>query len=193
MTTFDPASGLHLPHADTELPQRMKRLHELGLGTEDPDFDRYAADLAREASGPYAEPYAMVNLITDKQHFAGLHIPSSSGNTTSLNAPPPAPVGRSMPLDHGFCPDVLHRRKPLVLPDVYASPRFASNQVVDQIGIRTYAGAPLIDETTGITLGTVCFVGTEQRPREAGRDAWDLIRAHRDRVMQHIYRRASIR
>lgn len=37
------------------------------------------------------------------------------------------------------------------------------NPVVDEIGVRSYLGAPLIDRT-GIALGTVCVVDLEPRP-----------------------------
>ncbi|MFD0427524.1 GAF domain-containing protein [Streptomyces zhihengii] len=74
-----------------------------------------------------------------------------------------------MPLDHGFCPEVVDRRKALVLPDVFSSPRFAGNTVVDLIGIRTYAGAPLVHGDT--VLGTVCFVGPVERDLSTGRDS----------------------
>jgi GAF domain-containing protein len=56
------------------------------------------------------------------------------------------------------------RRKALVLDDVCDYPRFAGNPVVDKIGIRSYLGAPLLDDRTGTALGTVCVVATEPRP-----------------------------
>jgi GAF domain-containing protein len=40
---------------------------------------------------------------------------------------------------------------------------FAGNPVVDEIGIRSYLGAPLID-WTGATLGTICVLDREPRP-----------------------------
>jgi PAS domain-containing protein len=52
---------------------------------------------------------------------------------------------------------VVTRRKALVLDDVFAYPRFAGNPVVDELGVRSYLGAPLIDED-GVVLGTVCAV-----------------------------------
>jgi GAF domain-containing protein len=55
------------------------------------------------------------------------------------------------------------RRKALVLDDVCDYPRFAGNPVVDEIGIRSYLGAPLIDRT-GTALGTICVVDIEPRP-----------------------------
>lgn len=68
-----------------------------------------------------------------------------------------------MTRDYGFCPHVVVRRKALVLEDVCDYPRFAGNPVVDDFGVRSYLGAPLIDHT-GIALGTVCVVDVEPRP-----------------------------
>ena len=44
------------------------------------------------------------------------------------------------------------RRKALVLEDVSDYPRFAGNPVVDEFGIRSYLGAPLVD-STGMDAG----------------------------------------
>ncbi|MEU6346886.1 GAF domain-containing protein [Streptomyces sp. NPDC046977] len=178
---FDTDAGLYTPAPDDELEQRRRLLAELGLGEADPEFDQYAADLARAAG----TPYAMVNLITDEQVFVGLHCPAEDSGG---DAPP---VGRTMSRDHGYCPDVLDRRAPLVLPDVLAYPRFAGNAVVDQIGIRTYAGAPLIHQPTGTVLGTVCVVGPTPQPLSTGNRTLDVIKEHRDAVMARVYERAG--
>jgi hypothetical protein len=176
--TFDADAGLHLPTPDADLAERRRVQNALGLGKPDPEFDQFARDLAREAG----VPYAMVNLFTaDEQHFVGLH--SDGGDLPA--------VGRTMPRDHGYCPEVVDRRKSLVLPDVMAHPRFAGNTVVDKIGIRTYAGAPLIDPSTEIVLGTVCFVGLEQLPRETGQASLALIKQRAEDLMQLIYERAG--
>ncbi|MFE9367515.1 GAF domain-containing protein [Streptomyces sp. NPDC006978] len=68
---------------------------------------------------------------------------------------------------------VLVRRKALVLEDVCDYPRFAGDPVVDDMGIRSYLGAPLIDRT-GVALGTVCAVDTV--PRAWGRAGLDTIK-----------------
>ncbi|GAA2626757.1 hypothetical protein GCM10010411_74690 [Actinomadura fulvescens] len=187
---YDPETGLHLPSPDQDLPERLKILAALGLGaglgpgpTGDAGafatteltahFDAFAADLARAAD----LPYAMVNIVTDRQVFVGLHNPSG-GDLPQ--------VGRTMPRDYGYCPDVVDRKLPLVLPDVCAHPRFKGNPVVDKIGIRSYIGAPLIHEPTAIVLGTVCAVGPAARPQSAGRAAWTLITQHRDALMAFL-------
>ncbi|MBV9022292.1 MAG: GAF domain-containing protein [Streptomycetaceae bacterium] len=175
---FDTDSGLHIPSFDDDLDQRVQLLSDLGLGAPDEEFDAFAADLARAAG----LPYAMVNLITDQQVFVGLHSP------TEGDLPP---VDRTMPRNHGYCPEVFDREKALVLPDVCAYPRFAGNPVVDQIGIRTYAGAPLIHEPTGTVLGTVCVVGPTERPLSTGQASLALIKERRDALMKLIYQRTG--
>lgn len=178
MTVFDRDSGLHLPSTDSDLGERVQLLEDLGLGSPDEEFDAFATELAYDAG----LPYAMVNLITSQQLFVGLHSP------TDDDLPP---VGRTMPRNHGYCPEVIERKKALVLPDVFAHPRFAGNPVVDQIGIRTYAGAPLIHEPTGTVLGTVCVVGTTERPQSTGQASLALIKSRRDELMRIIYRRTG--
>lgn len=166
------------PGDDAELQQRIQLLTDLGLGEATEQFDAFAADLAAAFTaqlGAGAEvPYAMVNLVTHQQQFIGLHCPDHKPE-----------VGRSMSRDHGYCPEVVRRRNALVLPDVYAHPRFAANHVVDAIGIRTYAGAPLI-HPDGTLLGTVCIVGTTGLPLSTGEPSRALIKAHAARLMDLI-------
>ncbi|MET9111630.1 GAF domain-containing protein [Streptomyces zhihengii] len=166
------------PHTGTPHPAQDALLRALGLSGPTPELDAFAARLAQAAG----VPYAMVNIFGDQQQFFGLHTPGEDSDLPT--------VGRSMPLDHGFCPEVVDRRKALVLPDVFSSPRFAGNTVVDLIGIRTYAGAPLVHGDT--VLGTVCFVGPVERDLSTGRDSLALIKQHRDHVMAFLHQRAGI-
>ncbi|MFF4933257.1 GAF domain-containing protein [Streptomyces griseofuscus] len=166
------------PHVGTPQTERDAVLRALGLTGPEPELDAFATQLAQEAG----VPYAMVNIFGDQQQFFGLHTP---GDDSELPT-----VGRSMPLDHGFCPEVVDRKKALVLPDVFSSPRFAGNTVVDLIGIRTYAGAPLLHGDT--VLGTVCFVGPVERDLSTGRESLALIKQRRDDVMNFLYQRAGI-
>jgi GAF domain-containing protein len=179
--TYDPAGHQLLTPLDQEAPRRMMRLHELGLGdTPDQEFDEFAAKLAHTTGAPYA----MVNFISEtRQYFAGLYAPG--GASSELEAPGDG-VGRVMSRDHGYCPHVVVRRLPLVLDDVCDYPRFAGNPVVDEIGIRSYLGAPLIDRT-GTTLGTICVVDTEPRPW--GRPGLETIKMMASELMDTIHRR----
>lgn len=186
--TYDPAGHLLTP-IDAEAPQRVRRLRELGLGTNpDPEFDEFAQNLAQTTGAPFA----MVNFIDeDRQYFAGLYAgpPASAapaGSPVAADAAATADPGRVMARDHGYCPHVVVRRLPLVLDDVCDYPRFAGNPVVDKIGIRSYLGAPLIDRT-GTTLGTICIVDREPRPW--GRPGLELIKVRAAELIERIHRR----
>lgn len=98
-------------------------------------------------------------------------------------------LGREVPLDHGYCPHVVVRRKALVLDDVCDYPRFAGNPVVDKLGIRTYVGAPLIDRT-GTALGTICII--DQEPRPWGHPGLNLIKERAAELVQLIRRREEV-
>jgi signal transduction protein with GAF and PtsI domain len=178
---YEPAGHLFTP-VDEEAPRRIMRLRELGLGKRpDPEFDEFARTLANSTKAPLS----MVNFIDeDRQYFAGLYAPDL------VQAGPGASVGddpaRIMARDHGWCPHVVVRRLPLVLDDVCDYPRFAGNPVVDEIGIRSYLGAPLIDRT-GTALGTICIVDREPRPW--GRPGLDFIKARAAELMELIHQR----
>ncbi|MFF1639713.1 GAF domain-containing protein [Streptomyces sp. NPDC058246] len=162
-----PAGRLLLTPEDKDAPARVRRLRRLGLGERaEPALDAFADRLAEVA----AVPYSMVNFIDENhQFFAGLHTPDPGGPgalpaTAADDGGRAAPeVGRYLTRDYGFCPHVVVRRKALALEDVCDYPRFAGNPVVDEMGVRSYLGAPLIDHT-GIALGTVCVVDVEPRP-----------------------------
>lgn len=175
-----------LTPTDKEVPQRMARLNELQLGEgPDPEFDDFARDLAENAGAPFA----MVNFIDeDRQYFAGLYVAGSptEGSGAAANSSGAPEPDRVMDRDHGYCPHVVARRLPLVLDDVCDYPRFAGNPVVDEIGIRSYLGAPIIDRT-GTTLGTICIVDREQRPW--GRQGLEYIKAKAAELTELINKR----
>lgn len=199
--SYDPASHLLITPEDADAPQRVVRLRELGIGEAPaPEFDEFACGLARMTGAPYA----MVNFVDEhRQYFAGLCSPgvlSASPTPGSLGREPVPPtglsgapgrpgtphsgVGRVMARDHGYCPHVIARRKALVLEDVCDYPRFAGNPVVDEIGIRSYLGAPLIDRT-GLVLGTVCVV--DQEPRRWGRQGLEAIKSMAAELVDRIH------
>ena len=180
---YEPTQHLFTP-ADAEAPQRVARLRELGLGERpEPEFDDFARMLATSTKAPLA----MVNFISeDRQYFAGLHAPAMIQGGPGAVAAPDDPA-RSMTRDQGWCPHVVSRRLPLVLDDVCDYPRFAGNPVVDEIGIRSYIGAPLIDRT-GTALGTICIVDLDPRPW--GRPGLDFIKAKAAEMIDLINQRS---
>lgn len=180
--TYDFTGHHPLTPTDVEVPHRMRRLRQLGIGEQpDPEFD----DFARKIGEITRAQLAMVNFISEeRQYFAGLYASSAGGAE-------PAAGGQSdrvMARDHGYCPHVVVRRKALVLDDVCDYPRFAGNPVVDEIGIRSYMGAPLIDRT-GTALGTICVVDIEPRPW--GRAGLETIKSLAAELMDKIHRRES--
>lgn len=155
--------------------------HDLGLDSESPDLDRFAQRIAEAGDAPYA----MVNIFgPGRQQFLGLCNPAPGSGLPQAD--------RHMPLDWGWCPEVVETRQALVLPNVHARPQFSGNTVVDRMNIHTYAGAPLIHHS-GTVLGTVCWVGPEPRPLDAtALEALQKIKSCRDDLMSLLYRRAGL-
>lgn len=151
----------------TDGADRAARQRRLGLATvPDARFDA----LARKIAEMTGAPAAMVNLVgEERQYFAGLYVNAQTtpGEPTFQGDP-----GREMDLEHGFCPHVVARRKALVLDDIFAYPRFAGNPVVDELGVRSYLGAPLIDDD-GTVIGTVCAVDPVARG-DNGSSGWGI-------------------
>jgi signal transduction protein with GAF and PtsI domain len=179
--SHDPMSYRLMTPDDREVPVRMARLKELGIGDSPvPEFDRFARDLAHKLGARFA----MVNFIDERrQFFAGLYTPDSDQRVEL--APQHGQVGREMDLDYGFCPHVVLRRKALPLEDVCDYPRFAGNPVVNDLGIRSYLGTPLIDPRTDMPLGTICVVDTEARPW--GRQGVDTIKFMAQELVERIH------
>ncbi|MFD6435885.1 GAF domain-containing protein [Streptomyces venezuelae] len=161
---------------DPELAQRYELLQQLGvpIGPSE-EFDEMATAMANEAGFLYG----FVNLGLDKQTFVGLHQPPADSGYVI--------VGRTMARDHGWCPEVMTRKKALPLHDVHASPRFSGNAVVDSVGIRSYFGAPVIHDS-GTVLGTVCVIDPDKRPLSEARRLRDIVIDAGAQVMDRITR-----
>jgi GAF domain-containing protein len=175
-----PAGRLLLTPEDKEAPARTRRLRRLGLG-ERPELalDLFADRLAALTGAPYA----MVNFIDEQgQFFAGLH----TADRAARGGKPE--VGRRLPRDYGYCPHVVVRRHALVLEDVGDYPRFAGNPIVDEYGIHSYLGAPLVD-STGMVLGTVCAAGLA--PRSWGKAGLEAIKASAAELVAWLERSAQ--
>ncbi|MFJ3491990.1 GAF domain-containing protein [Streptomyces sp. NPDC086091] len=177
-----PAGRLLLTPDDEEAPARARRLRRLGLGDQpEPDLDAFAGQLA-EVTGA---PYAMVNFPDrERQFYAGLRTPP--GGREARGGKPE--VGRRLAREYGWCPYVVARRKALVLEDVRDYPRFAGNPLVDEYGIRSYLGAPLID-ASGMVLGTVCVA--DLAPRPWGKAGLETIKTTAAELAERLERRET--
>lgn len=183
---YDDESGLHIDNWRDTAEKRKRLLAEFGLdGTPVPELDQLATDVsfgfAAELGAPGEDLFGIVNLFLPKeQTFAGMHTPAGA-----------RPIDRTMPPDHGFCPEMLDRTKALILDDVYRKPQFKSNPVVDRLGIRTYAGAPLILGPDRTVVGSVCVVGARPMPRETRQTSLALIKQARDDLLELLTQRAG--
>ncbi|MEU6404341.1 GAF domain-containing protein [Streptomyces sp. NPDC046985] len=145
---------------------RTQRLRILGLNTLEAEatFDR----VARLAATFTQSPLAMVNFINDeRQMFRGMYVPTGSGDEPVDTAGGGIPfdlsgLAREAPGDYGFCPHVVAQQSQLALEDVFDYPRFKGNPLVNDLGVRSYLGTPLRDNT-GVILGTVCVADVKPR------------------------------
>ncbi|MFF1678393.1 GAF domain-containing protein [Streptomyces sp. NPDC058256] len=161
MDSLDPLEPFHRTGE-----QRTRRLTILGLDEVEAEvtFDR----VAQLAATLTQAPLAMVNFInSDRQMFRGMVVPSPSpedvGDIDGGGIPfDLSNLPREAPGDYGFCPHVVAQRSQLALDDVFAYPRFKGNPLVNDLGVRSYLGTPLIDHT-GQILGTVCVADFKPR------------------------------
>ncbi|WP_344659477.1 GAF domain-containing protein [Catenulispora subtropica] len=183
-----PALRLGRP-APSDAGARVARQRELGLASvPDTVFDEVARTAA-ESTGATA---AMVNLVGERgQYFVGLYGKEpSSGEPAFLGDP-----GRFMDMDQGFCVHVVGRKAALTLDDVFEFSRFRGNPVVDELGVRSYIGVPLIDDD-GTVIGTVCAIDPAPRSESEG-NSWgnqglQVLKEARDRVLAEIGGRQKI-
>jgi hypothetical protein len=147
--------------------QRKLRLQVLGLNTVEAEatFDR----IAKLAANLTKSPLAMVNFINDeRQMFRGMYLPSSSSDETMTGGESAgivfdlSNVAREAGNDYGFCPHVVAQGSQLALDDVFDYPRFKGNPLVNEMGVRSYLGTPLRDNS-GMILGTVCVADLKPR------------------------------
>jgi GAF domain-containing protein len=126
---------------------RADALTELGIVPKDTSaFDRLTQRLAQE----FGTPIALVSLLGsaagshDKSHAAQAHGAEEHHGDESLEA------------------HVAAANELLVVEDVEKDPRFATNPMVLEKGIRFYAGAPL-RTTAGTVIGALSLIDTKAR------------------------------
>jgi GAF domain-containing protein len=88
------------------------------------------------------------------------------------------------PRDISFCGHAVHQRDLFIVPDALDDERFAQNPMVrGELGIRFYAGAPLVNEE-GIVLGTLCVF--DHVPRTLTEQQQQALRVLARHVMTHL-------
>ena len=169
MTQIDP-----LGHsiADPDRLAALDALAVLGTPTEQ-SFD----DVARLASRLCAAPVALVSLVAaDRQWFkANVGFPRCETG-----------------LEGSVCKFALGEPDLLVIPDLAADPRTASNPLVTgEPHIRFYAGAPL-RLTDGAVVGSLCVIDTVSRPEGLTPQQGDDLRALGRQVVLLLEARRSM-
>lgn len=125
---------------------RLRTLRAFGIldSGGDQRFDAIAAD----AAALCATPVALVSLVDrDRQWFK-----ARVGTDTS-----------ETPIELAICVHALAHGELLVIPDLAADPRTATNGlVVNDPHVRFYAGVPLVAD--GQAIGTLCVLDVAPRP-----------------------------
>lgn len=160
------ASAASLPWDE---PDRLATLLRYGVLDTPPeaDFD----DITRVAALVCKAPIAVVNLVTDTRQFfkseVGLGL-------------------REMPIELSICAKAILEPDMLVVPDLTADTRFASNPLVSgRPHLRFYAGARL-DTPEGLPLGTVCVLDYQTRPEGLTVEQREVLRALARQTMAHL-------
>ncbi len=106
-------------------------------------------DLARIAATALEAQVAFVSLLgSERQVFIGKKGSDADG----------------IPREQSFCAHAIAGNGVLVVADAGSDPRFHDNPLVTgEMGVRFYAGAPVVDPQTGHGLGAVCVVDTAPR------------------------------
>ena len=130
------------------------------------DFD----DLARLAAQLCGTPVGLITFVDDTHQF----FKSRIGFDGAADAP----------LDAGFCPVVVRRGVPLVIPDVVSDPAHAGNPACAN-GVRFYAGTPLLTPD-GKVIGTLCVLDGVPRPQGLSETHLDALAALARQVMSQL-------
>jgi len=138
---------------DAQRLHERERLEEIArLGLLEPGTEALLNDVAAEAAGRLGLPLSLVSIVLDDaQHFAASH--GLSGWLART---------KGSPVEWSFCAHAVEREEPFVVEDAERHPLVRDNPLVPDIGIRCYAGVPLITHR-GHALGTLCVIGTEAR------------------------------
>lgn len=116
--------------------------------TDDEDPELQA--LVERAAAELSAPIALVSLVLDKVQFFRAH----------CGLPPALARARATRRDESFCQLVVRDETRLVVEDEAHHPHLPQ-QLIEQYGIRAYAGVPLRLE--GAVLGSLCVIDTAPR------------------------------
>lgn len=109
--------------------------------------------LAQLAARLVDAPTALITLVdTDRQFFK---------SAVGLTAEPWA-TKRETPLEYSFCRHAVDAGAPFVVGDAGEHPLVRDNPAIEELGVRAYAGVPLVTPE-GHALGALCAIDTTPR------------------------------
>lgn len=128
---------------------RLFALRSYGVLGQPPE--KVFEELTKLAAQVCQAPVSVITLVdSDRQWFV-----SSYGAEMS-----------QAPLKDGFCPIAISRAKnnpaPLIVPDALADTDFETHPAIKNMGLRSYAGVPLVT-SGGHIIGTLCVVDFKPR------------------------------
>ena len=159
-------------------PARLAALRETGLLDSAPEevFDRWT-QLAARILGT---PAALISLVDDRRQFF----------KSAVGLVEPWASRRETPLSHSFCKHVVASGETLVVNDAEHEPRVAGNLAITELGVISYAGAPLKD-AQGHTLGALCAI--DEKPHQWSEEDIVALQALASSVMSEIELRGAVR
>jgi PAS domain S-box-containing protein len=169
------ASRLSSVLADPGRLAAVRQTNLLDTPAEDA-FDR----VARMAARLLEVPIALVPLIEDDRQFF----------KACVGLPEPWASARQTPLSHSLCQHVVVARQPLAIGDTGRDALARDNPLVRELGLAAYLGVPLIDDTSGYVLGSMCVA--DHQPRDWTPDQVAILTDLAGLVMTQIQLRAEM-
>jgi EAL domain-containing protein (putative c-di-GMP-specific phosphodiesterase class I) len=157
-------------------PARLEALRATGLldSAAERVFDRFA----RLASTALRASTATISLVDDHREFW----------KSAVGLPEHIASRRETPLSHSFCQHVVTTKEPIVIADVPKHPLVRDNMAVRELGVKAYAGVPLVT-TDGHALGALCVM--DATPRAWTTHEVDILREIASAIMVEIEERLT--
>jgi GAF domain-containing protein len=143
--------------------ERLQEILDLDLLAE--EEDEILQEALAEATEELGVPIGLISVVFNgAQYFAARH--GLQGWLQEV---------RGTPLEWSFCVHVVRSEAPFLVEDATEDARVAGNPVIQQEGVRSYAGVPL-RSSRGHVLGSFCVLSDAARsfsPEEVRKlEAW---------------------